>query len=80
MRGLVLLSLFALAACAGGGLFSFGGASSQVEGWRMPTGKSPSRVEFAAVVAACQDKTHSSGDSAAVEACLTGDYGLRRVR
>ena len=42
-------------------------------------GKPPSKNEFAAVVAACEDKAKTTHKSDAMEGCLA-DYGLQRVQ
>jgi hypothetical protein len=79
MRGVVLLVLFGLVACATGDAVSPASASSELRDWQTAAGKPPSKNEFAAVVAACEDRAKNSSRSAAIEGCLA-DYGLRRVQ
>ena len=74
MRGIALVALLALAACAGGDGMSASGPSSELRGWRNAAGQPPSKAELAAVVAACQDRARG----AAIDGCLA-DLGLRRV-
>ena len=42
-------------------------------------GKPPSKNEFAAVLAACEERARSANQGGALDGCLA-DYGLRRVR
>lgn len=76
-RGLAII-LLSLAACAAGVAKTLSGPSGPQE-WQLPTGKPPSQVEYAALVAACQDQVHGTGDTGRIDACLTGDYGMRRA-
>ena len=70
---LTLFALLALAACTSSdtGLADAGPPDSS--GWRLPSGKSPSQAEFAALAATCQDK---GGETAA---CFT-NLGLKRAQ
>ena len=79
MRGVVFLVLFGLVVCATGDVVSPTHASSELRDWQTAAGKPPSKNEFAAVVAACEDRAKTSSGSAAIEGCLP-DYGLRRVQ
>ena len=79
MRGALFLLLFALAACGGTGLDQTS-TSVELRDWQLPTGKPPSSAEFAALMAACQDRVRSAGKGGSVDACLAGDYGMRRVQ
>ena len=79
MRGVAFLVLFTLVAYATGDAATPASASSELQEWRTITGKPPSKNEFAAVVAACEDRAKSTDKSAAIEGCLA-DYGLRRVQ
>ena len=74
MPKFVLLVLFGLAACAA----SDATQPSGVEGWRNIAGKRPTRAEYAAVVAACQDGSVARAAGKPFEACLA-DLGLKRV-
>jgi hypothetical protein len=79
MRGVAFLLLFGLVACATGDAVTPASASSELRGWQTATGKPPSKNEFAAVVAACEDRAKSSANSSPIEGCLA-DYGLRRAQ
>jgi hypothetical protein len=50
-----------------------------VDDWQTPTGKPPTKAEFIALVAACQDKVKTTAESAPMSGCLA-DLGLRRVQ
>ena len=54
-------------------------ASSELREWRTADGKAPSKNEFAAVVAACEDRAKTANKSDPIDGCLA-DYGLRRVQ
>lgn len=79
MRGVAFFVLFGLVACAMGDAASPAKASSELREWRTATGKPPSKNEFAAVVAACEDRAKSENNSGPIEGCLA-DYGLRRAQ
>jgi hypothetical protein len=79
MRGVAFFVLFGLVACATGDAVTRASASSELRGWQTATGKPPSKNEFAAVVAACEDRAKNSDMSGSIEGCLAG-YGLRRVQ
>ena len=57
--------------------------SDDMQGWRFASGKTPSRAEYAALVAACQDgavrRAAAPGVSGALDACLA-DLGLKRAQ
>jgi hypothetical protein len=74
LRGLAVLALLAIAACT-----ELATQTSSVEpplpdigGWRMSSGKLPTKAEFAALAATCQAK------GGAVDACLA-ELGLKHV-
>jgi hypothetical protein len=48
-----------------------------IQGWRLATGKRPTRAEYMAVVAACRDGAVSGARGKPLDACLN-DLGLRR--
>jgi hypothetical protein len=56
--------------------------SGDMQGWRFTSGKTPSRAEYAALVAACQDgavrPAPSAGLSGPLDACLA-DLGLKHA-
>jgi len=63
----------ALGACG-----STASASSEMRDWQTPAGKPPTKAEFAALVAACQDKVKTTTESGPFDGCLA-DLGLRRT-
>jgi hypothetical protein len=78
MPRLALLLLLGLAACSSNDTAP-GDSSTPVpmQGWRTERGGIPTRAEFTAVVASCQDRAKSpAGD---LDSCLT-DMGLRWSR
>ena len=79
MRGVAFLILFISVACATGDAATPASASSELQQWRTVTGKAPSKNEFSAVIAACEDRAKSTDKSTAIEGCLA-DYGLRRAQ
>jgi len=54
-------------------------ASSELRQWQTATGKPPSKAEFNALVAACEDRSKKSEDSRKLDSCLA-DFGLHRVQ
>jgi hypothetical protein len=79
MRGVAFVVLFSLAGCATGYAVTSAMASSELREWRTAAGTPPSKNEFAAVVAACEDREKKANKSGPIEGCLA-DYGLRRVQ
>jgi ABC-type glycerol-3-phosphate transport system substrate-binding protein len=78
MRGIALLMLsLGLAACAAVGE-STATAPSEIDGWQTPIGTPPTKAEFAALVAACQDKVKVIAENGPMAGCLA-DLGLRRI-
>jgi len=71
--------LLGLAACA---VFDTSGqgdlGSGEMSGWRLASGKAPSRAEYAALVAACQDGAVQRAAPATLDGCLAG-LGLKRA-
>ena len=51
--------------------------ADDVQGWMFASGKRPSRAEYAALVASCQQGAVRSERGKTLEACLA-DLGLRR--
>ena len=79
MRGIALLTLlFGLAACAAVGETT-ATAPSEIDGWQTPIGTPPTKAEFAALVAACQDKVNATTENGPMAGCLA-DLGLRRIQ
>jgi len=79
MRGVAFVVLFGLVACATGHAVTPANASSELREWQTAAGKPPSKNEFAAVVAACEDRAKTENKNDPIEGCLA-DYGLRRVQ
>jgi len=79
MRGVTAFVLWGLVACATTDAATPIGASSELRDWQTATGKPPTKHEFAAVVAACEDRAKSSEQAGPIERCLA-DFGLRRVQ
>jgi hypothetical protein len=79
MRGVAFVVLFGIGACATGDAVTAAKASSELREWRTADGKPPSKNEFAAVVAACEDRAKTANKSGPLEGCLV-DYGLHRVQ
>jgi hypothetical protein len=79
MRGVAFFGLFGLVACAAAAAAAPAIASSELRKWQTATGNPPSKNEFAAVLAACEDRAKSGDKSAPLEGCLA-DYGLHRVQ
>ena len=72
------LVLLGLAACAASDAVQpTAGMPPLMEGWQASSGKPLTKAEFAAVVAACQDRAANARPSA-VDDCLV-QFGLRRV-
>jgi hypothetical protein len=79
MRGVAVGVLFGIVACATGNAVTPASASTELREWRTTDGKPPSKTEFAAVMAACEDRAKTANKSDAIEGCLA-DYGLHRVQ
>jgi hypothetical protein len=77
MTRFVIAMLLGLAACAAS---EPGQPPTPVDlqAWRLATGKAPTRAEYAAVAAACQDRPAAAGQSNPFDACLA-DLGLSRA-
>jgi len=75
MRRLALVLLLCLAGCAEESAPS---GPPDMQGWRLATGKRPTRAEYTAIVAACQDGAVRSSKAAQLDSCLA-DLGLKRA-
>ncbi|HEX3881176.1 MAG TPA: hypothetical protein VHW66_00815 [Stellaceae bacterium] len=76
MPRLALLLLLGLAACSSNDSTSENNDRSvPAEGWRTERGAVPTKAEFTAVVASCQDRAKGGSN---FDSCLT-DLGLRRA-
>jgi hypothetical protein len=72
MRRLALILLLVLAGCSQTDIADTGDANApDPTGWRLASGKAPSKAEFAALAASCQDR------GGTLDACLA-DLGLKR--
>ena len=78
MRKFTLTALGLIACLAAGGA-TVAGVSSELRQWQTATGKPPSKAEFAALVAACEDRAKHSDNAESIDNCLAG-FGLRRVQ
>jgi hypothetical protein len=84
MPRLAMLFVLALAGCE---LFDASPqpelGSGDMQGWRFASGKTPSRAEYAALVAACQDgavrRAAAPGAAGTLDVCLA-DLGLKRAQ
>jgi hypothetical protein len=79
MRGVAFAVFFGIVACGTAAAAAPAIASSELRKWQTAAGNPPSKNEFAAVLAACEDRAKSGDKSAPLEGCLA-DYGLRRVQ
>lgn len=79
MRGVAFVVLLGIVACATGDAVTPAKASSELREWQTAAGKPPSKTEFAAVVAACEDRAKTENKTDPIEGCLA-DYGLHRVQ
>lgn len=79
MRGICFALLLALGACAASEGLIGTQDSNTVRGWQTAMGKPPSKAEFAAVYAACQDRLSDGDKSVRFDGCLA-DLGLRRMQ
>ena len=72
--------MLGLAACSeSDATHQAGLGSGEMQGWRFASGKPPSRAEYAAMVAACQDGAVTRARTAPLDSCLA-DLGLRRAQ
>ncbi len=74
-----VLIILGLAACT---LFDRGQegppGSGELRGWRLISGKAPSRAEYAAILAACEGGAGRRAAGARLDSCLA-DLGLKRA-
>jgi hypothetical protein len=78
MRGVAVFVLLGFVACATADGATPASASFELQGWQTAAGKPPSKAEFAALLAACEDRAKSAEQSGPIDGCLS-DLGLRRV-
>jgi len=79
MRGVAFFVLLGLVACVTADAVTPASASSELREWQTAAGQPPSKNEFAAVVAACEDRAKSANKNRPIEGCLA-DFGLRRLQ
>ncbi|HLY45788.1 MAG TPA: hypothetical protein VKQ73_09430 [Stellaceae bacterium] len=76
-RCAICLTLLALSGC---GLFEAAppAGPGSIEGWRLASGRMPTRAEYAAIVAACQERAVRAAQDKPLDSCL-GELGLKRA-
>jgi hypothetical protein len=79
MRAVALLVLFGFVVCAVGKAATPTSTASELKEWQTATGEPPSKNEFAAVVAACEDRAKRLNVVGSIDGCLA-DYGLHRAQ
>ena len=67
--------MLALAGCHGSDAGSADSAAPDPSGWRLASGKEPTKAEFAALAATCQDRAKDGS----VDSCLA-DLGLKKAQ
>jgi hypothetical protein len=78
MRKIAVFALLSISACATA-TGSMASALSETRDWQTPSGQAPTKAEFAALIAACQDKAKSTSAKAPIDGCLA-DLGLRHTQ
>ena len=74
LNGIAVIALLALAACSNNPqTASVEATAPDPAGWRLASGKAPTKAEFAALAATCEDQTKGGS----LDACLAG-LGLKR--
>ena len=73
------LTALGLIACLAAGGATAAGVSLELRQWQTATGRPPSKAEFAALVAACEDRAKHSDNAESIDNCLAG-FGLHRVQ
>jgi hypothetical protein len=79
MRGVGALFLLGLVAWATAAGATPASVSPELRQWQTMGGKPPTKAEFAAVVAACEDRAKEPGKSGSIEGCLA-EFGLRHAQ
>jgi hypothetical protein len=77
MARFAVVLMLGLAACSLLGSDEPAAAPTDMQGWRFTSGKRPSRAEYGAVVAACEQGAVAQARGKPLELCLA-DLGLRR--
>jgi uncharacterized lipoprotein YmbA len=79
MPRFVVLIMLGLAACeASDTSQETDVGSGEMQGWQLASGKAPSRAEYAAMVAACQDGVMQHAAATSLDSCLV-ELGLKRA-
>jgi hypothetical protein len=74
LNGIAVIALLALAACSNNPqTASVETPAPDATGWRLASGKAPTKAEFAALAATCEDQTKGGS----FDACLSS-LGLKR--
>jgi hypothetical protein len=76
MPRFVAIAVLVLAACSTQDEASPPAPAADLQGWRLASGKAPSRAEYVAIVAACQDGAVRRAQGKPLDGCLA-DLGLR---
>lgn len=79
MRWKLIVAMLALAACRDATASLPAPPAADMKDWVLPTGKPPTKAEFAAIVAACQDRQQNAATNIELQPCLA-DYGVRRAQ
>jgi hypothetical protein len=77
MLRIIVVALLSLAACAFADTPSNAGPA-EMQGWRLTSGKTPSKSEFAAVVATCENRSNLNSQGKTLDTCLY-ELGLKRT-
>ncbi|HEV2302563.1 MAG TPA: hypothetical protein VGR91_13425 [Stellaceae bacterium] len=77
MQAIVLLIMLTLQACNGAPAPPAAGPAPELRGWELASGKPPTKVEFAALLAACEDRGQAAAKGG-LDSCLA-DLGLRHA-
>lgn len=78
MPAVALCMMLGLAACSNDAPPQRAATSPEITGWRLTSGKAPTKAEFSAVVAACEGNAVVRAHGQPLDACL-GDLGLKRT-
>ncbi|MBV8890189.1 MAG: hypothetical protein JO267_01425 [Alphaproteobacteria bacterium] len=79
MPRVAFVVLLSLAACAAPDTSqSVAAGPPDMQGWQGLSGKAPTKNEFAALVAACEDRAKVTGRPDPIDDCLA-DHGLRHA-
>jgi len=75
MPRILFIAILALAACDGSDTTEGAGlATPDIAGWQLTSGKPPTKAEFAALAATCEERANNGP----LDSCLA-DLGLKRA-